>query len=471
MKDDVQNSEIGNRLPPRQVLRSILDEGEQKVPSTTANIMAAIQREQQTAQKVSTDNVSDAQNASSPVPLPQIHEIVTPRPKKSRRRLYNALALITVAAALIASFGLLSLLMPHGSMNAGTTTASSGSSVNTVPRYLPSAPATTSSWSSVIITYKMNSMTIIANYEPVTANSTKIASSYVDTIVDGVSHDGREVLYSIFDGSKTSYYIYPQSTANAIFTTNDDSRSAIWSTDDRTLFISTSTGVMSVNVQTHAAKLLFPALPSVTLLNYRDDGYLYFVKGDTGQAYATQGTFNRINITQGNSQQITSCIHGANFWLSPSGTTVYYHCLDQNADILYAMSSDGTNPHVFRTNAGNIIGYADDGSPLTLVKANGKYQVVQRNVTTEQDTVVIQDVAPKAILITADDVAVAPFGQTLVVKATYSNNGQTTHGQFWYSNVTTGNSQTFLLPQSASMSQVIGWDKLQVSGEISSPTP
>ena len=311
----------------------------------------------------------------------------------------------------------------------------------------------------------MNGMTIIANYDPVTASSTILASvPYADTIVDGVSHDGHQLLYSVYDGSKTSYYIYPQVTTDAIFTTNDKSLSAIWSTDDRTLFISTAKGVVSVDVQTHAVKLLFPTLPSVTLLNYRDDGYLYYVQGDTGQAYATEGTLNRISITQGSSQQITPCVHGTNFWLSPSGATVYYNCLDQNTNTLYAVNSNGTDTHAFRSNAGNIIGYTEDGSPLTLVNANGKYQVVQRNLTTEQDTVLIQDVAPEATTITAGDVAVAPFGQTLVAKATYNNNGQAIHAQFWYSNLTTGNSQTFSLPQSASMSQAIGWDKLQVPG-------
>ncbi len=453
MKDDVQ--ETGDRLTPRQALRAILAEGEQKVPSTTTNIMAAIRREQQTTQNAVPVDVSDAQDASSPVPFPQIHEIVTPRPKKSKRRLYNALALITVAAALIASFGLLSFLLPHGSGGMGTSTtgSSSNSSANGSPSYPSSIPATTTTWSAVIITYKMNGMTIIANYDPVTASSTVLVSiPYADTIVDGVSHDGHQLLYSVYDGSKTSYYIYPQATA--IFTTNDKSRSAIWSTDDRTLFISTSLGVMSVDVQTHAVRLLFPTLPSVTLLNYRDDGYLYYVKGDAGQAYATEGTFNRISIAQGNSQQITPCVHGTNFWLSPSGAKVYYNCLDQNADILYAVKSDGSNPYVFRSNAGTIIGYAEDGSPLTLVNANGKYQVVQRNLTTEQDTVLIQDIAPKATAVIADDVAVAPFGQMLVAKATYE--------QFWYSNLITGKSQEFALPQGVSASQAIGWDKLQV---------
>ena len=470
MKDDVQDSKTGDGLPQRQALRAILDEGEQKVPSTTANIMAAIRLERQMTQKVVADATHDTHSTPSSVLFPQVRAIEMTRPKRARRMLYNALALTAVAAALIASFGLLRFVLPlrsSGSMSSGAG-SSSNSPEFMMTKYPSSIPGTTTTWSSVIITYKINRMTIIANYDPVATTSTTLVSlPYADTIVDGVSHDGHKVLYSVYDGSKTSYYIYPQSTTHAIFTTPDKSRSAIWSTDDRSLFISTVKGIMSVNVQADTTKLLFPALSSVTLLNYRDDGYLYFVKGDTGQAYATQGTLNRINIAQGNLQQITSCARGTHFGLSPNGATVYYNCLNQNANILYTVNSDGTNPSIFRFNGGNLIGYAADDSPLTLRNVNGKYQVMQA----AQDTVLIQDVAPGATTIIADDVAVAPYGHALVAKGIYSKSGQATYEQFWFNNLDTGISQSLALPQSASTPQAIGWDKLQVPGEMLSPVP
>jgi len=472
MKDGVQDSETGDGLPLRRALRAILDEGEQKVPSTTANIMAAIRREQQTTQKVVADAVHDVHATPSPVPFPRVREIETPRPKRSRRTLYNALALTAVAAVLVASFGLLSFIAPHNSASMSTGGASSGNSANAMTKYPPFIPSTTATWSAVIITYKMNGNTLIANYNPVAATSMILASlPGTNTIVYGVSHIGQELLYSVYDGFKTSYYIYPQATTDAIFTTPDKSQSAIWSTDDRTLFISTTKGVMSVNVQTHATKLLFPTLTSITLTNVRNDGYLYFIKGNTGQAYATEGTFNRINIAQGNSQQITPCVRGTNFWLSPSGVTVYYNCRDQNTDLLYAVKSNGTNPYIFRSNGGNVLGYTGDGSPLTLVSANGKYQVVQRAIKSAQDTVLIQDVVPQATTIAADDVAVAPLGYILVAKGTYSNNGNVIEERFWYSDLATGRSHAFALPQGASTAQAIGWDRLQVVSSMSSPTP
>ena len=476
MKDDVQDSQIDDEFPQRQALRAILDEGEQKVPSTTANILAAIRREQQAAQKVAAHGIHDARNTSFPAPLPLVHEIETPRPKRSRRTSTNVFALTAVAAALIISFGLLSLLISHnpGTMSGAASTSSNGA-FNRPPSYASSIPATSVTWSAVIMTYKGNNTTLITNYNPVTSISITLASlPYADTIVDGVSHNGHEVLYSVYDGSQTSYYIYPQATTNAIFTTPEKSRSAIWSTDDRTLFISTAKGIMSVDVQTYAVKLLFPMLPSVTLLNYRDDGYLYYVQGNTGQSYATEGTFHRINIAGGNAQQITTCTRGTNFWLSPGGKTVYYNCLDQNATILYAINNDGTHPSIFRSNGGSVIGYAADNSPLTLAQVNGKYQVVQRDTQSTQDTVLLQDVVPGATTIAATDIAVAPYGQMLVAKGTYSTLGKPTEEHYWYSELITGKSQMFVLPQGTGTAQAIGWDRLQVGANANStiqPTP
>ncbi len=476
MKDDFQDSETGNGLPLRQVLHTMLDEGEQRVPSTATNIMAAIRLEQQTTQKLVKDGVHDTHTSPPLVPFPPFREIETPRPKRARQTLYNALALSAIAAILIASFGLLSFIIPQHSASTSTGSVSNGATsnnpVNIMTRNPALIPSTTTSWPTLMITYKMNGMTLVANYDPVTAASRIVASlPYADTIVHSISHNGRELLYSVFDGLKTSFYIYPQTTLHPVFMTPDKSRSAIWSTDDRTLFISTAKGIMSVDVQTLTANLLFPTLPSVVLTNYRNDGYLYFIKGTSGQTYATEGTFNRINIDKGYTQKITPCDRGSNFWLSPGGSTVYYNCLDQNVTTLYAVNSDGTNPHTFRSNAGTIIGYVEDGSPLTFVNVDGKHQVVQRDTKSTHDTVLIQDVAPGATSINADDIAVAPYGYTLVAKGMYSNKGQVTHEEFWYSNLTTGISQSFYIPQGASLPHLIGWDKLQVSGLLPSLTP
>ncbi|GAC1645038.1 MAG: hypothetical protein NVS4B12_10710 [Ktedonobacteraceae bacterium] len=442
----------------RRVLRAMLDEGEQKVPSTTAGTMVAIGREQRASISANTHSSETA----TVVPLPQ-GGIETPRPKRPRDTLYSALALTAVAAMLVASFGLLSYILPLRSSRNSTHSGALMNSPTLVMKAPEHTPRTTSTWSAVIMTYKIHANTVIANYDPSSGKYTTLtSSSYVDTLVDGVSHDGQKVLYSIYDGFKTSYYLYPQFTTEPLFTTPDKSRSAIWSTDDRTLFISTAKGIVSIDVQTHNVKMLFPTLTAVKLLNYREDGYLYFVKGYKGQAYDAEGTFHRINIVHGDTQRITSCEHGTNFWLSPGEVTVYYNCLDQDASVLYVVKSNGTNLQVFRSDASKVIGYVEDGSPLTLVNASGTYQVVQRDLKSSRDTVVLKDVAPGATMVMADDIAVAPFGHTLIAKGMYNSSGATTDERLWYGDLTAGKSQAFALPQGASTANAIGWDKLQV---------
>ena len=462
--DDVQDSQKDESLPLRQIFRSILDEGEQKVPSTTPNIMASLRQEQQKTQQ----HIVDVPSSTTPVPA-TFSSVETPLPKRRRNSLYSVFAFTAVAAVLVASFGLCGFILRHPiSTSSGSSTSSNAASsgngpVDAITRYPSTVHATTETWSAVIITYQLNGATFIANYDPATSISTPLISSLdVSMTVNGVSHDGHEILYSVYDGFKTSYYIYPQATKTPIFTTSDRSRSAIWSADDRFLFISTAQGIMSIDAQTYTTKVVFPVLMNVTLLNYREDGYLYFVRGNTEQPYATDGTFNRINTAQEKSQQITPCVRGTNFWLSPSGVTVYYNCPASSANTLYAVNSDGTNSRVFRSYSGAIIGYAKDGSPLTLENSNGKYQVVRKDVNVQQDTVLVKDVAPQTTSVTKENIAVAPYGQTLVAKATYSNSAQTSQEQFWYCNLTTGSSRTFSLPRGASSSQVIGWDKLKV---------
>lgn len=445
-----------------RALHAILDEGEQKVPSTTANIMAAIQQEQQMPRKASIGVNNRSHEIASSVPFPQMRELETPRPKRPKRTLYNALALTAVAAMLVASFGLLRSILPSRS-SSNNSSAMMSSPTETMTKYTPFIPGTTATWAAVIIAYKIKNTTVIANYDPISGKYTTLVTSlYADTSVNGVSHHGQMLLYSVYNGVKTTYYVYSQSTTDAIYTTPGKSSSAIWSTDDSSIFISTAKGVAQIDTWTHEAHLILPALASTKLLNYRNDGYLYFVKGYRGQLYSSEGTFNRVNIAQGSIQQITPCERGANFWLSPSGITVYYNCPDQDATLLYAVGSDGTNPHAFSFNAGNVIGYAENGSPLTLVNASGKYQVIQRDVQSAQEKVLLEDVAPGATTVTVDDVAVAPLGHTLVAKGIYGSSGAATQEQFWYGNLVTGKSKALALPQVASTANAIGWDKLRV---------
>ncbi len=460
----------------RRAIHAFLDEGEQRVPSTTVQIMAAIRQEQRTVEKTLVGASNHVQNMTPTAPFPRIRNIETPLPIAPRRRFRSGLALAAVAAILIISFGLLRYISPRPSTTTtGTSKVISTTStpIATATRLAPVTPAITSEWSAVITTYQINGTTVIANYDPVNNKSAILTTSpYAVTSVAGVSHHGDKVLYSTNDGFNTSYYLYPQSTANAFYTTPDKNSSAVWSTDDRFVFINTSKGVAQIDVQTHSTTYILPSIASTALNNYRD-GYLYYVKGYQGQAYSSEGVLNRVNVTNGDVQQITpSCQHGANFWLSPGGINVYYTCLDQQNTALYTVKSDGTKDSVLRYRSDNVIGYeGNDGLPLTLMNSDGNYQVVQLDLNSPQkDSVLLKDVAPGASTVVANDIAVAPYGHALIAKGTYSTSTTTTAAQLWYSDLVTGNSQPLKLQQDARSPNAIGWDKLHVPGDTSVPT-
>ena len=209
MKDDVQASQ--DKIQ-RLILRTILDEGEQKVPSTTASIMAAIRQEQQAQQDTSTVASSEEMPI---VPTPSVHEIKPLRPRRIRRTLYSVLALVAVAVVLIASFSLFSSFSAE--RFAGSSTNSGAATSDMPPRMMTKYPArvlaTTATWSAVIITYRIGDTTVIANYDPLSGKYVILATPhFTDTVVYGVSHDGHDVLYSVYNGSQTAYYLYSQST-------------------------------------------------------------------------------------------------------------------------------------------------------------------------------------------------------------------------------------------------------------------
>ena len=463
----------------RRTFRALLAEGERTVPSTTARILATIRQEQQTAAKKTTSTNNHINPATPISPFPQRREIETPLPMLPRRRFRSGLAaLVAVAVILIASFSVLSYLVPRSSSTssssntAGTKVVSTATAPNKVVPTATSGvaslppPVTTSEWSAFVMTYRVNGTTIIANYDPVASKSTTLTTSpYAVTSVAGVSHMGDKVLYSIYDGFKTSYYIYPQSTTSTFYTTPDKNSSAVWSTDDSFIFINTSKGVAQINVQTHAVNMILPSIASTVLNNYRD-GFLYFIKSSNGQAYATEGVLERVNVTTGDTQQLTpGCQSGTNFWLSPGGVTVYYTCLDSQNTALYSVNSDGSNVKVFRYDEGNVIGYeGTNGAPLTLKNVNGKYQIVQLDLNSpSKDSILLNDVAPGASTVTASNVAVAPYGSALIAKGTYGTGNTTVSERLWYSDLLTGENQQLHVPQEARSLNTIGWDKLQVS--------
>jgi hypothetical protein len=435
------------RFWQRQQLRRLLIVGEQTVPSSTTRILQAIVREKQ---PLPLSNAHKNSEDISPIALPNVRVERQRLTQSSRKQAQNVLAFVAVLALIVASFNLFSrMLVFHG--------ASTGSAVMGVAQKKPAITPVihTTTWSSVIIALRNGRQQVITSTNPMTGKSAILAfSDYPDaTLFDGVSHDGYQVLYHVFDGSQTRYYLQPSTQNSILYTVKGKGGSAIWSTDDSSVFISTPEGIEQVAVKSQRATLAIASIKAPDLRFYRD-GYLYFVANV--KADASTG-LNRIDMTTGQISSVTGdfCTLSYDFWPSPGGSTVYYRCKDKAA--LYAITNDGTGARLVRADAGRIIGYTAQGEPLTLSKTNTAFQVVKLGIDAQHDQTVVTDVAPGASTLTADGIAVAPYGFSLVALAHYGSSSE----KLWYDDLV-HHTQTAIsnAPLTSSL-QVGGWARLQ----------
>lgn len=286
----------------RQQLHQVLIESEQKVPSSTTRIMQTLAREPKPFSEThAPSNGHQELSIREEASLQALSNRKAQRQRsmqRSRRLVQNVLAFVAVLAVIAASFNLFGhMLVFHSpSTRSGTSTGS-----QKTPAIAPVLHAT--SWSSVIIAVSKGGQKIITSTDPITGKSAVLASSdYPDaTMLDGVSHDGYQVLYHVFDGSRTRYYLRPSTQDTVLYTVDGKGGQAIWSTDDSSVFISTPEGVEQVDVKSHAATLVVPFINAPDLLFYRDR-YLYYV----ANANAGASTWlNRIALAQGNVSPVT----------------------------------------------------------------------------------------------------------------------------------------------------------------------
>ncbi|MBV9256520.1 MAG: hypothetical protein JO215_00725, partial [Ktedonobacteraceae bacterium] len=379
----------------RQQLLLLLGENEQKVPSSTARIMQALAHEpairpEALPSKNGHKKLLLEAAEEAPITLPAVTMQRQRSLQRSRGLLQNILAFVAVLVVIFASFNLFShMLSFHLASSSGT---SGVSQIN--PTVAPVIRAKT--WSSVIIAMRNGVQKIITSTDPMTGKSVVLASSrYPDTtMIDGVSHDGYQVLYHDFDGSRTRYYLLPSAQNSLLYTVVGKGGQAIWSTDDSSIFIGTPEGVEKIDVHSHNATLALSSITAPDLRFYRD-GYLYFV-ASTSTSDGASTWLNRVDLMKGNISSITeeACPFSYDFWLSPDGSKVYYRCDGKEA--LYAITIDGTGSYVLRPDAGPIIGYTAQGEPLTLLQTKTAFQVVKLGGDEQHDQTVVADIAPGA---------------------------------------------------------------------------
>jgi hypothetical protein len=432
----------------RKMLSEVLTEGEQRVPSTTEQILRAVQREQVASHKESVESVNQRipQEVSALLSGGSLQSLQKPPHEQRPRALFRTLCSLVAAAAIILAslsiFGHFAWLKPASDHPATSLSLTSSSR-----------------WSSVVMTFIQNGNQTISLYDPQTGKSVVLAastarsSSSVSMTSTGVSHDGTKLLYSSFDGKRTTYYLRSLTSTAPLFSVNGNESHAVWSTDDRYVFVSTLQGIEKIDVQSRAVSHILPALALANLQYYRD-GYLYYIESQDG----VTGILNRVDIAHGNVQSVTgSCANGSSFWQSPGGLPVYYVC-EQVQNSLFVVNSDGTNPHLLRAQAGPMIGYAADGSPLTLADTAGKYQVVKLGANEQQDQVILDDVVPGGSIISPNDMAVAPFGYTLVARAIYDD-----YEAIWYGDLTSGKKHLAMKVGKGTLVGFYGWSRMLVS--------
>ena len=469
------------RRQQRIVLRDLLEDSEEAVPSTVQAILAAVAQEPKPGLIAGTNHHQDIYA----VPTVQLEEpqVISleerrrqqttggEREKDTRRLLRNIVSLAIVAAVIlsaIAAFSRFVILTPQFGKGM-------------VPAH-PVVPVTTATplaigWKSAAIglSYTGSSRdaghTVVANYDPSSGHSVLLVRSHLPlkTQLDGISHDGLNLLYQFAENGKMYYYTLasPAKTGSFYTLQESDAGNAIWMDTNYALIATVNEGVKQVNIQTGAASTVLPNLKAVHLVIYRAP-YLYFTGGAAG------GALNRMAISGGPVLRVTMPSTGSTFWISPDGTTVFYANRGSYGEqAIYAVSGDGTNSRVLRPGGAMPVGYAANYALMVLQEVNGKFQVIRLGATPqERETVVMNDAAPGAVSLCSANVvpgvlpicdsnaALAPYGHGLILHAYYPDGTS----QILFDDLLNGQSHVLVnLGKDDIQVQLPGWDRLPVS--------
>ena len=451
----------------RTGIQTVLVEDERSVPSTTARIMSTIQ--------------SEARRVTRQVPLSNDHIEQVPgfshlgnpqsRGKSSFRQgkfWRNIGALLAAAALILVTIGAFSQL-PHR--------YASPPASNSYPQY-------TGAWGAVIIgLVGEHEYTSIMNYDPDTGKSVLLVPPRHVVQIDGVSHDGYNLLYHFAEHGYTYFStLIPFSHAGYFYALNDNSvGKALWETDSRHVFIASDRhGILKVDTQTGTAQTILTSLNVGHLWFYRD-GYLYF----DAMKHKVSYDLWRVNVVTGTVQRVTKTFRGRSYLLSPDGTTIFYadklggNALGATAIYAINVNAGGASSHLLLQIDAVPVGFAADNTLELLGRVNGTFQLIKlRPTASGVDRVVLYDVAPGANVLcenpalTAapvcdENAALSPYGHGLVVEARY-NDGST---KIWSDNLSTGK-RTILQTAYGSVStvhmQLPGWDRIQVPKPVQS---
>ncbi len=461
------------RSQQRAALQILLNEGEERVPSTVLRIQEALHRE--AAREVHSARKSAKETIHAEIATPILHK-QTARPAfhlsdtallRRRTRLRNSLAIAVAAVLILAAVGLFNhrfLLSTVGSTHStriGTEhpiSSDTSGAINSLfygwdsaMMAIPNAPGTNSAFS-------------MQNFHFFHNSSSRIGAGTIpaNTIFDSIAPDGSDLLYQTSQSGHTYYYrlLHPLAQTGFFYELSDeDAGNAIWMSDSRNILIGTKNmGVIEVDTLTGQSTAILPQLLAEQL-EFFHNGYLYYLDTNAG--------FSRVNLTTGVVTYLTSHTMNTSLWYSPDGTKIYSVEAGSAGTGIYSINLDGTNQQ-FLTSSGTPIGFAADNSLLIMRYANGQFQVIKPGATVQQDQLVVKNAAPGAVSlcpaqtsmqnsICDNFVAMAPYGHALIVQGTDVDG--TYH--VWSDDLLS-NKQVSILPTTDThiAVQLLGWDRL-----------
>ena len=469
------------RSQQRTMLHHLLLANEIRVPSTTESIFAALRREQ-ALEEAGKSGRSRPELVLTP-PVVRLDDVADPvsapthaRPPFYRSFLQHFLTLATVAAVILAAFGLLNRF-----------TDQSGTTNSSVPQK-PSQPKTALSdagWDSMVIGLTLLSASGLAksftayNFNALDGQMEPLFSGEAGINLDAVSPDGQSLLYddASQDGQQVVYETF-STVARSQMAYRLDKRlagNAIWMDPAHVLVQDLGGSVFELNTASGVRQQSW-SLQTGRLAFYHQP-FLYF----EGASSSTLGALYRINLAESQAapQEITQSSPDTRFWLSPDGTTVFYanHGF-AGPEGIYAVGSDGTHAHLLSQGSDIPIGYAADNTLLALQQVGANVEVIKLGATSaQQSQVVFANAAPQAsalcpkqksasIGLCDQNIALDPDGQGLLLHTYYADGS---HGLV-YDNLATGTSQKIQSLASNTDVQLSGWSKI-ATGQTSVAEP
>src|SRR5579864_333510 len=350
------------RSGQRALLRHYLHDGELEAPPTTARILQALR---DAAPPSPGENAASVQRRAKYM-LPELFNpsstdaydgyfaddsyftrttdplTLSPLRGLARRWLRNGLTFATVIALIFTAVGVFGHFISRsvGTLSGLQTQVASEKSgivtktLATPPSHdlpaspgvsiTPTAPDATQGWNGLVFLIGAGATyNVITTYNYLNGDHRKLAQSGAAIHFDGVGSFGQNMLYQVVINGNTLHYMLNQLPTTGFFYELDQANAlnAIWMPDNLHVLIATlDQGVIIVNTQTGQSQTFLPMLKTAGLKFYRGD-YLYFLGGSDRD----DDTLYRINVNSGLVQQVAGHSLDGDFWLSPDGSTVYYH--------------------------------------------------------------------------------------------------------------------------------------------------